>query len=259
VRFRRKRADTAAVEEAMEKVAREDTPPNRSELLGLLLRAELFAPMPEGPEVEETRVAGEGEDLSLILLGSPDEPVLPLFTSIERMLEWEPEGCGYVAAKGRDTFEMAAMNGIARIDVNPASLTHGSIERHEIEALARGHLPTTRGEVVPEGTVLRIGTPAEKPAEEALEAIRGAILEEEHAIRAWLFVVQEEPRPPELTVAVEFGGDPGERESALDRIAQRAGDRSLAARELTFVPFDGPFRKLGARNLGEIVFERERG
>ena len=238
-------------------VARDDTPENRSELFEALLRTQLFAAMPDGPDEGETKVAGEDEELSLLLLDSPDERVLPLFTSVDRMLEWKPEGSGYVASIGRDAFEMAATNDIARIEVNPGSATHGSIERHEIEALARGRLPIAGAEVVPEGRTLKIGTPAAKPADAVMDAVRESLSREDGAVAAWLFLVQEEPNPPEHTIAVAFTPEADSNE-ALRRVAQRAGDRSSGARELVYVSFEGRFRDLAARGIGELVFERAR-
>lgn len=92
----------------------------------------------EEPEEEEIRETEESEELELLFL----EPgVMAAYTSVDRLLESKPEGCGYIGMSGSDLFKLAADNAIKRIVVNSGSETRGAIERWEIEALATGRLP----------------------------------------------------------------------------------------------------------------------
>jgi SseB protein N-terminal domain/SseB protein C-terminal domain len=246
-----------AVEQAMARLALEDTAENRADLFRMLLAGELFVAMPDGPEQEQTRVTGEGEDIPVVLLDSEAGPVLPVFTRVERMLEWKPEGCGYLATSGRTVFEMAEANAISNIEVNPASPTRGSIEHWEIEVLSRGRLPIQGREETPAGARLKVGTPAAPPSDNVIQAVTAALASEPRARRAWLFLFQIESDPPEHAVAIEFdeGIDPQELDGLVREIVQRAGDRVSGVQDLIFVPVDDFLRGLAKSGTGELIFE----
>jgi hypothetical protein len=239
----------------MARVGRDDTPANREKLFELFLQAELYAPTPEGPAEEQVRMACEDDPGTVLTHGmSADGPVLALFTSVDRMLEWAPEGCGYLAMNGLDMFEMAARAGMVRIEVNPASETFGVIERWEMEVLARGHLPIDGAELTPAGTRLKIGAPAKRPPEEVLEAVREELSKEHLVATASLFLVQEEPRPPEYLVVVGFvpEASPDARGDAMVALVNRAGNRHSGVRDLVFVERGEMFSDV----QGELLFER---
>jgi hypothetical protein len=256
VRFRR---GPRALEDAIARVAVEDTRENREALYKRLLKTEVYVATPEAPEQETTRVTEEGETLPVVLVDSDDGPVLPVFTQVDRMLEWRPEGSGYIATAGRTVFRIAEMNRVVRILVNPASPTCGALERPEIEALARGRIPIPGGEAMQSGTTLRVGTAARPPADDVLAAVREALATEGRAVRAWLFLFQEGGNPPEHAVAVEFEGttDDAALENALRQIVQRAGDRCKGVRELMFVRFDAFLRDRVSDGMGKRIFERD--
>ena len=241
----------------MTAVAAADTAENRAELFGLLLDAELLVATREGPVEEENRVAQEGDKLELLFL---EPSVLPAFTDLDHLLECQPEGSGYAAMSGGALFELAAENDISRIEVNPASATHGSIERWEIETLARGRLPLGEGEseTVPAGTRLKVGTPSRQPSQEVLDAVREALGSEDRVASAWLFLFQTEPNPPEHAVAVEF--DPEAKHDEIHefmrKIVQRAGDQAEGVRDVLFVPFDGFLEELSSAGVGQLIFRR---
>lgn len=132
-----------SVEDAIAAVSVEDSRESRAKLFFLLLETELLVPAVEGPEEEEIRTTEEGEELELLFL----EPgVMAAYTGVDRLLESNPDGCGYIGMSGSDLFKLAADNAITRIEVNPASETRGSIVRWEIEALAKGSLPLGEAE-----------------------------------------------------------------------------------------------------------------
>jgi hypothetical protein len=219
-------------------------------LFELLLGAELLVATPDGPEEEEIRVTGE--ELAFLFL----EPgVLPVFTDIERLQDCQPAGCGYAAMAGETLFEIAADNDIARIVVNPVSPAPVPIERPDIEALGRGRLPVSGGEeLIPEGTVLKVGRPAQPLPDDVAEAIRAALASEKRVVAAWLFLIKQQPNPPEHAIAIAFdeGVDAAARAAAIRAVVQDAGDRSVGARVVTFFPAG-----TASDQTGELFFERE--
>lgn len=124
MRFRRKnRSETEPreVERAIEAVGAADNAETRSALFHALLNTTLVAMTPDAPTEERSWIAGEGEQIGLVTLDS-EGPVIPIFTSVERLLEWEPGGSGYVALPGRVLFEMVAGAGTVALEVRSGSL-----------------------------------------------------------------------------------------------------------------------------------------
>lgn len=242
----------------MERVVSDDTPDNRATLFELLLSAELLFATAEGPEEERTEITTGDEEFTLLALPDDQGRVWPVFTSETRMLDWRPEGCGYLGMDGRTLFETALANDVVRLEINPASAKRGFIERWEIEVLARGRLPLAGQEVMPAGTQLKIGTATAMPPAEVIDTVVEAVAAEPSAVEARLFLVQQEPGPPERAVAVAFdeGLDEDARSELLDAIIQRAGERSAGARGLAYLPLDGPFLAASRSGLGRLLFRR---
>src|SRR5262245_10644733 len=90
-RLRRMRGGARRLERAIEAVGSDDTAATRQELYGALLAGELSIPLPE-PLPEGEWQNDELETLEVVLLGSEDGPVLPVFTSEEQLLEWRAGG-----------------------------------------------------------------------------------------------------------------------------------------------------------------------
>lgn len=260
--FRRKKTSSEAqpreIERAMEAVATNDNAETRSALFQALLNTTLVAATPNAPAEERSWTADEGDEFALVMLDSDEGPVLPVFTNADRLLEWQPQGSGYVAVPSRALFEMAAASGAERLDINPGSATRGSIVRNELEALARGRVPLGESEIVAEETEVRIGRAAEPPSEDVVAAVRGAVASEEHAIAAWLFLMQHGPNPPEHVVGIALAeGVMGEAEqAAIRRIVEDAGAESSGARELLFIRVDEDFQRDLADGAGDLIFAR---
>lgn len=260
MRFRRKSpsdAEPREIERAMERVAADDNHETRSALFRALLNTTLVAATPTGPAEERSWTAGEGEQIELVMLGSDDGPVWPVFTSVERLLEWKPEGSGYVALPSRALFEMAEASGAVGLAVNPASATCGEIVRHELETLARGRIPLDEGEAVAEEIEVRIGRPAQPPADEVMAAVRQAVASEKRADAAWLYLMQEGANAPELVVGIALDeGAPADAERTLRAIVEDAGARSPGVEELLFTRVDEDLRDILADGGGDLIFAR---
>lgn len=242
----------------MEAVAADDNAETRSALYRALLKATLVAATPGAPTEERSWVAGEGEQIGLVTLDGDEGPVVPIFTSVERLLEWQPSGSGYVALPGRAVFEMAAGTGIVALDVNPGSATRGMIVRSELEALARGRVPLGETEVSAEKAEVRIGRAAQPPPDEVIDAVRRAVGAEEHAVAAWLYLMQQGANAPEHVVGVALaeGVTADAEQAAIRRIVENAGSESRGVEELLFIRVDEVFQRDLADGAGELIFAR---
>ena len=127
-----------SVEQALAAARDDDTQESRARLFRLLLEAELIVAAVEEPDEELIRTTEEGEELELLYL----EPgVMAVYIDINHLLGRSPRAAASSECAGADLFRLAADNPVTRIEVNPASEARRTIERWEIEALARGRLP----------------------------------------------------------------------------------------------------------------------
>jgi hypothetical protein len=250
--------DAAEVERAMERVAADDTADTRSVLYRALLDATLVVATPHAPAVEGARIAQEGDTIELVMHHGEDGPVLPVFTSVERLLEWQPQGGGYAALQGRALFELALATEAAWLAVNPGSATSGAISRYELESLARGRMPIGGAEVMAEGAEVRIGQAAHPPPADAVAALRRAVEAEQHAVAAWLFLMQEGSSEPEhvLGIALADGVTEADGEAALRGIAEEAGAQSPGARDILVMAIGDKWRGDLEDGAGELLFTR---
>jgi hypothetical protein len=249
---------TARLEQAIDAIGLDDNSSTRDELYAALLAAKLSLPLAEPPPSEGEWLSDDLDTLEILSTGSEEEPVLPVFTTEERLLKWRPEGGGMASMESRLVFEMAANHGFAAVAVNPGSPSQGRLVPAEIEVLARGRIPQEGGEAMPEGTQVTIGTPATPLSDDVVAVVREAVSAEPSATGALAFLVMQESGPPENAIAVAFapGVDDTSASDAMGEIVQRAGDVSETARELLFVRAEGDIRQLASEGFGTLVFER---
>jgi hypothetical protein len=239
------------VEQAMRRVAEQDTPERRRALFELLLETTLLAatadpsPLDAGPGLATT--AGE------------NGPVLPVFTRSDALLAWRPSGYRPVAIVGRSLFEMAARYQTARIEVNPASVPRGWISRTEIEALAQGRLPLgLTQELAPSGEV-KIGPPAVRPPDGLIESARRALDTQPDAVAGWLFAMVQGDGAPQLMVGVKLasGLDQAAEAATMQAIVEETWARSTDADRLRFmIVARESLHKTLAGGGGELIFRR---
>jgi hypothetical protein len=157
----------------MRKMADEDTPANRDALYKSMLAATFVVPThaPEAAAGEDGGPAPlDGISTSLIIV--PDyrqRPVLPVFTDIEALRAWAPEGVHCVGMPARQVFGLALRNDITAVAVNPAGPTGGLVMRAELELLARGEVPRIGSDGQLQGDAVEPEGDAE-PAEASLGA-----------------------------------------------------------------------------------------
>ncbi len=247
--------EAVAVEDAMRRVAEQDTPENRRALFELLLDATLTAAAVDNPP--------PGAEQGLAMLEGKEGPVLPVFTGIDALRAWRATGYTPVALPGRTLFEMAARLDAARIEVNPASVPRGWISRTEIAALTDGRIPLApTGEHAKPGrqpSGVKVGRPAVRPPDALIDAARRALAAQPHAVAGWLFVMAEGSDPPQLMVGVELvrGLGQSDVEVTMQAILEETWARSTEADQLKFMLVADPaFGETLASGAGELIFER---
>jgi hypothetical protein len=254
-------SNTALVQ-AMRDVATYDAPETRARLYQLFLDTRLIVATFDVPTETGPRTVQAGEPLKLITLADEQGPgrVLPAFTSVETLLAWRPDGGGYLALPGLSLFELAAanQNDTVKIVIDPGSPTHGTIVRAELEALAKARLPLENHEVLTQEAEVRIGLPAVRPPDDAIEAVRAAMAEEPRALRAFLFLLQQGDAAPEMCIGVEFRGDVAYHDErlAMRAIVDGSGSRSAAARSFGFMRADDGLLKSLADGAGAEIYRR---
>lgn len=66
---------------------------------------------------------------------------IPVFTTVEHLLKWKPQGCKYTTLTGRALIAMAdGMPAISEVLVNPNDVPRGRIPRSDFKRLLRSGL-----------------------------------------------------------------------------------------------------------------------
>lgn len=121
------------IEAAVASFSADRTDDNLSRLEHVLLAEKLIVPV--SGDVAE--VADGSLDIPAVCLRLADgSGALPTFTSVERLLSWEAEGCEFVSLTGRQVLAMARdMESIDQVTVNHSTAPRGAIPRSEFDRL----------------------------------------------------------------------------------------------------------------------------
>lgn len=121
------------IEVAIVSFSADRTDDNLSRLEHVLLAEQLILPV--AGDVEE--VTKDVWDVPAICLRLEDgSGALPTFTTVERLLTWEPEGCKFVSVTGRQVLGMARdMESVDQVTVNHSTAPRGAIPRSEFDRL----------------------------------------------------------------------------------------------------------------------------
>jgi hypothetical protein len=246
-----------AVVEAMRNVAVHDSPDRRAMLFQLLIESVLVVATPT-PGPTGTRTTAPDETVALRTGIDNVGSFLPVFTDLDALSRFFPDGSGYLSMVGPALFAMAEHSGLDRIALDPGSSPSGFITRPEFEALARGRLPIDASTQFAEaGTQLRLGLPSRPPPAAAIEAVRRAIDPHDIVVRAFAHLMQQGFADPEMTVSICFSpdADPADRAAALRSIADDAAgsDETVG---WAFVQADRETESLLAAGSGAEIFRR---
>ena len=249
--------DNTALVEAMQAVAVNDSEQSRATLFRLLLDARLIVATPDAPPAPVRRLAGPSERMAVVMQQDEEGTLLPLFTSVDTLLAWQPQGTGFAVLAASALFQIAMADPTTRIVIDPGSFPQGILTSFEIATLASGRLPLSGSEVLAAGTQLSVGRPSTPPPDDVVQAVRDALAAEPGAQAAWLFLQQLEGHAPEMTIGVELrDGIAGEAEGAAMRgIVDGAFGRSAGVRSLTFMVVT-PGQRPEIVAAGEEIFRR---
>jgi hypothetical protein len=105
---------------------------------------------------------------------------------------------------------------------------------------------------------MRIGRAAQPPPDDVVAAVRRAVAAEEHAVAAWLFLMQQGENAPEhvVGIAIAEGVTEDAERAAIRSIVEHAGAETPGARELLFIRVDDDFQNDLADGAGDLVFAR---
>jgi hypothetical protein len=121
------------IEEAIAAFTENRSPEQLQQLHCVLVGGSFIVPV----FADATEYAIAHWDIPVICLRRPDDTgSVPAFTSVEKLLEWKPEGGKFVELKGDQLIRMAEnMSQISDIVVNPGLVPRGIIDRSEFKQL----------------------------------------------------------------------------------------------------------------------------
>jgi hypothetical protein len=212
------RPENLAFLQAMEAVARLDSPDNRQALYRAMLQAWFLVPtsrMPD-PGAPGKHVLESDTQVSIpIHRDARGKNIVPAFTDEQALAHWS-DASPWFALQGLIFFQGVAGTEADEIAVNPfrpgekVKRPHGRITRAEFQTLAEGLIPEPRatGNTVQMTAVkpqrVLIGMPAEMPRKEVFDALTSAA-KSQTAIRALYFCqIKFAEGAPHRAVAIDF-------------------------------------------------------
>lgn len=205
-----------------------------------LLKSKLF--LAQDPEAAPRPV---------LLVGKPDEVIMPLFTDVERLQRTYPDVTAYSAMPLSQLCNLAMQNGIHMININPENGPGVYLQRDEMQALANGKIPDIRvGDKSSwdEPNFIPMGN-SKLPSEDILNKIAetaSAFLEKQKGVEAgYIILLGSDEGESILTVALHFNETVLHNEQvaitellvpAVEKIAQRTiGAKWLEGEQLQSV------------------------
>jgi hypothetical protein len=212
------RPENLAFLQAMETVARSDSPENRRDLYRTMLQAWFLVPtnqMPD-PDTAGKHIVESDAPVSIpIHRDANGKNFVPAFTDEHSLAQWSGASAWF-ALQGLIFFQGVAGTEADEIAVNPFRQgekmirPHGRITRAEFQALAEGLIPEPRshGKTMQMTSVkpqrVLVGLPAEMPRKEVFDALTSAA-KSQPSIRALYFCqIKFAEGAPHRAVAIDF-------------------------------------------------------
>ncbi len=240
----------ADLNEAMEAIARRDSPERRQALYQALLKSVLIVPTPDSPDDRAETILDENEELTFLTFEDDHgDTVLIAFADESAALKWEPEGLSYVGLRGPDLLLIAMENEVGELVLNPAGPNTLLMQRDEIEALAQGEITFSAaapGRPSPPGMTVLIGPPEEMPPKDWQSALREVLRQYPSVEAAYFFQLHIPPEGARHVIGlVLYEGLSREAQDALIETILKEFEALLPeGQELDFVILDEPnFRK----------------
>ena len=216
------------LEEALAEAAAD--PAQRAAFLEKLFASELLIPAPGPPPVDDRLMsAPPGSEIDLPVVESGGRSIVPAFTSMTQLLQYVPEGTGYLQLAVRDLVKLWQDDLWLGINPRGAGVLLGPAD---VRRLA-GEAPSREGEYM-------LGEPSEEP-HALLDAVR-AYAERSGTIAAAyraLMVGQEEGATPRIVIGLDLvhGAD---RDAVFAQVGEAARETGVDSVALVPVALHGP-------------------
>lgn len=183
------------------------SPASRPAFYQELLRSNVFV-IRTGPPPATTRsrVAGEGETLSVHSWQADGRTVIPIFSSLPRLQAFVTEEVGYVALNAEEFLRMTLGSVLL---LNPGTEYEKEFTPQEAAALLEGAVETRPQAVaIPEGADVILGQPKNYPHELA-DALGRCFRTQKRVKRAYLaqILVIGRDEKPHILIGLEVSGD----------------------------------------------------
>jgi hypothetical protein len=251
----------AALSEAMEAIARRDTPERRQVLYQALLNSILIVPTPDAPDDLPETVLSENDELTFLTFeDDAGDTVLIAFANESAALKWEPEGLSYVGLQGPDLLLIAMENEVGELVLNPAGPDTLLLQRDEIAALAQGTTPTGMNppeRPAPVGMTVLIAPPEEMPPASWQSALREVLRHYPSVETAYFFQLHIPPEGARHVIGLVLyeGLSRAAQDAMIETILEEFESLLPEDQELDFVILDEPdFRKTVEDTVEEPIY-----
>jgi hypothetical protein len=202
--------------DAMFRAAKDESPAAQEAVYRALIDAALLMPIPE-----EEQAGAEGwtmttEPVKVKFISAPPEKDgtwrFLAFSSEGALTKWRPQGCRYIAMRGRDVFRMLMETEAAGLAIDVAGPWGGELPRTIVQLLAEGTIPieAKEGSLRLERTAetkVEIGALDAPPPETLVRALREAAARVPVVTAISLAQMTSAGGEPHLTAGVGLGVD----------------------------------------------------
>ena len=234
------------LQEALQELAKRDTPERRLVLYQALLNSLLIVPTPDPPEDSPEQVLDDTDELAFLTFeDDAGDTVLIAFADENAALKWEREGFSYIGLQGPDLLLIAMENEVGELVLNPAGPHTLLMQRDEIAALAQGQMPNSPiapGRAAAAGMTVLIGPPDEMPPESWQSALREVLQHYPSVETAYFFQLHVPPAGARHVIGLVLyeGMARAAQDALVETILAEVETLLPADQELDFVILDEP-------------------
>lgn len=222
---------------AMETIAKQDSPEHRRALYDAILNSQLLVPInkPLGnPNKTGLQpVIGTTDVEFIVVTNKQDQTALLAFTDEQAVKAWKPADSNYIASNAPDLLQMALEMNVAAIVLNVAGPnTRGELMRWEIQSLAAGVLPDTTTQVgtsvitPPPDAEVKFIPLTNKPSDKFMNGLKATFASRPEVAAGYLMQAKIDQAEPHLVAGVLFSKKMDE--DTIRRVMDDLGDKVSA-------------------------------
>jgi len=219
---------------AMETIAKQDSPENRRTLYDAILNSQLLVPVAKplgNPNMTGLQqVLGTTDVEFIVVTNKHDQTALLAFTDEHAVKAWKSADNFYIASNAPDLLQMALEMNVAAIVLNVAGPTaRGELMRWEIRSLAAGVLPESTAHV---GTSVITPPPdaqvnfiplTNKPSDKFMSGLKDTFASQPEIAAGYLMQAVIDQAAPHLVAGVLFSKEM--EEDAIHNVMNELGDK----------------------------------